>query len=209
MARGKSTDVSKLPFEDLFKFLDMAGENLDGEGESEKVIDEIYNLKITLRVIHEYLKDISEVTSYPTQPEIISRYKEYANDFKIYRQILSEGNSVDFEYRGYKCHIRRRRGLYLCGYVEIPETNKLYGRDMDDELIEKLEVHGGVTWADEKWEFGGKYVIGFDCNHLGDWDATGGVGRYVEMIEAIRELENLVDQIIYLNVMEGEVQVVE
>lgn len=58
-----------------------------------------------------------------------------------------------------------------CGYVGVPEGNLLYGVD-PDFLGERLQVHGGITWAG-----GGLQLvelelplwwIGFDCGHHQD-----------------------------------------
>jgi len=58
---------------------------------------------------------------------------------------------------------RERTGVY-CGYVIIPETHPLYGKD---GFLDDFMVHGGVT-------FTGRFIdetdwrIGFDCGHAGD-----------------------------------------
>ena len=56
-----------------------------------------------------------------------------------------------------------------CGYVEVPERHPLHGADLYEgnrvNDLMNLEVHGGVTFADE---INGVYYIGFDCAHAGD-----------------------------------------
>jgi len=85
--------------------------------------------------------------------------------------IENEGNEKDFEYKGFKCHIRRVNPEYtghLCGYLEIPLNHPVYGMDYNE--IEEfydygLPAHGGLTFASE---VDNAYWIGFDCAHLGD-----------------------------------------
>jgi len=53
---------------------------------------------------------------------------------------------------GYECFIQRHPELkHLCGYVSLPENHKLYGeKNIDNEFLLNLDVHGGVTYAGEK-----------------------------------------------------------
>lgn len=63
---------------------------------------------------------------------------------------------------------------WRCGYVEVPEGHPYFRCDYDDapdgrpdlpSPEDRLEVHGGVTYANKSkngWEFG------FDCCHYGD-----------------------------------------
>lgn len=59
------------------------------------------------------------------------------------------------------------RGSHHCGYVELPE--RLGEPHYDDNPIMELNVHGGVTYAGNLPEMDGKYVIGYDCAHYGDY----------------------------------------
>jgi hypothetical protein len=59
------------------------------------------------------------------------------------------------------------RGSHHCGYVELPE--RLGKPDYDESPIMELNVHGGVTYADNLPEMDGKYVVGYDCAHYGDY----------------------------------------
>lgn len=82
-----------------------------------------------------------------------------------------EGDENSFEYKGYKCHIRRVGIPYmghLCGYIEIPTDHELYGKDYDEieaHYDYELPAHGGLTFSDF---VDNKYWIGFDCAHFGD-----------------------------------------
>ena len=59
------------------------------------------------------------------------------------------------------------RGSHHCGYVELPE--RLGKPDYDESPIMELNVHGGVTYAGNLPEMDGKYVVGYDCAHYGDY----------------------------------------
>lgn len=83
---------------------------------------------------------------------------------------------------------------WYCGYVEIPKGSRFYNVDVFDDLDDEIEAYGGVTYADTLLETG-NFVLGFDCNHIGD-------SPEVQNIEfTLKECYNLVDQIIEI---EGE-----
>lgn len=70
------------------------------------------------------------------------------------------------ELTGYKCTVWRHPTLgHLCGYVAIPKGHRVWGKGYDDVDV---EVHGGLTYADEDKETG-EWVFGFDCSHGGDF----------------------------------------
>ncbi len=90
----------------------------------------------------------------------------------------TEGDERDFEAHGLKCAMRRGPVGQWCGYVGIPEGHPLFGEDCDAVSV---DVHGGLTYADDnlpsswKLKIGRKslYVadgwwFGFDCAHAGD-----------------------------------------
>lgn len=68
---------------------------------------------------------------------------------------------------GLRAMILLVRGSHHCGYVELPE--RLGKPDYDESPIMELNVHGGVTYADNLPEMDGKYVVGYDCAHYGDY----------------------------------------
>ncbi len=88
---------------------------------------------------------------------------------------------VDAE-TGLDCLIVRANGLgHLCGYVGLPESHPLFGKDYK---VPDASVHGGLTFADKCHE-GGRichvpepgrpehvWWFGFDCAHLGDVSPT-------------------------------------
>lgn len=81
--------------------------------------------------------------------------------------ILHEPNYETFEYRGYKCVIKRmmNMGGHLNGYVRIPKGHRFYDKDYDDIPI---ECHGGLTFTGDLEE-DGDFYIGFDTAHYMDY----------------------------------------
>lgn len=72
------------------------------------------------------------------------------------------------ELTGYKCTVRRHQTLgSLNGYVAIPKGHRCHGWDYDGTGLD-VDVHGGLTYADEDKETG-EWVLGFDCSHGGDF----------------------------------------
>jgi len=70
-----------------------------------------------------------------------------------------------FEYKGYKCIIKRNPFLKaLLGYIKLPKEHKYYGTPIADIPI---ECHGDLTYGEIQ---GDDYVIGFDCGHVFDFD---------------------------------------
>lgn len=114
---------------------------------------------------------------------------------------LTEPNSKEFEYKGYKCFIvRKRHSGSLCGYVEIPNGHALHRKDYQD--IDIL-CHGGLTYSDNfnclTKETTDNWYLGFDCAHYLDLVPNipilgGEIYRNMEYVT--KELENIVNQII-------------
>ena len=107
-------------------------------------------------------------------------------------------------YRGYKCIIRRlwhvnpkdaypMNVAWYCGYVEIPEDDRLYGINELSDILEEFNVHGGISFTGRLDEVGDAFLLGFDCNHARD-DI-----HEQDIFYAERECKNLIDQIIELN----------
>lgn len=104
-----------------------------------------------------------------------------------------------WERDGIDCHLTR--GKYtgeFRGYVYLPKAHPLYGKEMDDMEMMAVDVHGGITFAQEE---AGLWKIGFDCGHDGD------VIPSMEMLpfmdeghrwteeEAIAEVESLASEV--------------
>lgn len=92
----------------------------------------------------------------------------------------SEPDRLEFEHAGLNCVIHRGGSGALCGYVGIPKSHPMHGKDYDAVHSEMpdLEVHGGLTYANEcqgavchvpkEVEDESLWWLGFDCAHSGD-----------------------------------------
>ena len=64
--------------------------------------------------------------------------------------------------------LRRPRG-HWCGYVGLPKTHPLHGKDDPPEL----DVHGGISFTDHlKDQDPDLWWIGFDCCHAWDFSPS-------------------------------------
>ncbi len=79
---------------------------------------------------------------------------------------------------------------WRCGYVGIPEAHPYWGVGYQDDKLDHLEVHGGLTFSDGRLGWikidDPLWWIGFDCDHAGDKSLYGGDGiersqKYVEL----------------------------
>lgn len=74
---------------------------------------------------------------------------------------------------------------HRCGYVSVPEDHPwfgcgysdpvnplMYADDWENHIDSKVDVHGGITFADKKppvdGDFAEDWWFGFDCAHAGD-----------------------------------------
>jgi hypothetical protein len=123
--------------------------------------------------------------------------------YALLDKIMREPNYERFEYKGFKCLMRRNMQFGTwCGYVGIPSDHPLFKKKDLDEL--NLDVHGGITWSDFlEDENDGLYYIGFDCAHYLDvipfmymhvpTFTNEGIYRDADYVR--QEIRNLVDQI--------------
>lgn len=76
----------------------------------------------------------------------------------------------EWEHAGMRCALRHGAYGAPCGYVALPAGHKLYGKDSwksDGEVV----VHGGVTFAGKlRSDELGRFWVGFDMAHYGDFD---------------------------------------
>lgn len=80
-----------------------------------------------------------------------------------------------------------------CGYVVAP--TKLVGLDYYDPQIGDLDVHGGITFAEELSELDNKWVFGYDCAHHLDKSRYNPHGTWREEDFCIEECESLAKQL--------------
>jgi len=92
----------------------------------------------------------------------------------IEKIIAREGDSMEFEAYGLECRLVRTYGKYWCGYVKVPKDSILShkipyskGQSGVEERLSEIEVHGGLTYAGDKFKTG-DWWYGFDCAHAGD-----------------------------------------
>lgn len=93
---------------------------------------------------------------------------------KLIDIIYNEGNFEEWRDKetGYMCRIiRPYESGHLCGYVKIPDTHPIFGKDYSSSFYDGpfygIEVHGGLTYSGEMG-VKGNWWLGFDCVHLGD-----------------------------------------
>lgn len=102
-----------------------------------------------------------------------------------------------FIYRDFPCVIIFQPMLHRCGYVGIPESHKLYGKNYTDINV---ECHGGLTYSkDYLVGYGrntGMWWIGFDCAHYMDakdfetaYEIYKNQPECIELINKQREFE--------------------
>lgn len=121
------------------------------------------------------------------------------------KEILHSGS-----YKGYNFYIVSY-GIHPCAYVEIPKNHRWFGKDYDEEELETIQCHYGLTYADNlnhvlgKEQSKDRWFIGWDYGHTGDYEG------YNEMLgfglndkkwttkEIYEEVKNVIEQIISLN----------
>lgn len=74
------------------------------------------------------------------------------------------------ETTGLACIAARNHSGAWRGYVAVTPGNPLYGRGDYENFPDDIRdaAHGDITWAGFHGEFGGRFLIGFDCAHAGD-----------------------------------------
>lgn len=117
-----------------------------------------------------------------------------------------EPDRMEWEHAGFVClAVRNPMGAW-CGYVGVPPSHKLYGKDYEgiDHLV---EVHGGPTYSNKcrppichnpkPGEVEDLWWIGFDCAHGGDIIPAIShlAGRYRDMDYIREETNRLTDQL--------------
>lgn len=112
---------------------------------------------------------------------------------------MDEPDRLEWEYKGYKCLIKRAMNIgTLCGYVRVPKDHPLY--DSDEDLEDKIDVHGGITWSKKDDELPDMWRIGFDCAHAGDYmpflekSSITNNCQYRDIAYVKAEVEKLADQ---------------
>lgn len=128
----------------------------------------------------------------------------------LYRRTINKKLIEFFSYKGYLCYIVTM-GAYPLAYVV--NKNCKFGKYLAPEQLNKLDVHGGITYnSDELYvnevtvplKF--EQIIGWDYAHAGDLTIFPSIDGYTILgkIWTIKEIEeecrNVVDQIIAMEV---------
>jgi hypothetical protein len=85
----------------------------------------------------------------------------------------NEPDDVTFEAHGRPCSMWRNNMGAWCGYVAVAEDSPLYGASYyymeSDHPINRVNVHGGLTFADvRRSDPSPLWWFGFDCAHCDD-----------------------------------------
>lgn len=57
----------------------------------------------------------------------------------------------------------------LCGYVGVPRSHALHSYGYDDDLLDGITTHGGLTFAGSMDDHDDFWYFGFDCAHHMDF----------------------------------------
>lgn len=93
-------------------------------------------------------------------------YKQMEYQEERKKEVLLDGY-----FKNYKFYILNL-GTHPTAYIEIPRNSELFGKGYDEiyEMGLDLEVHGGLTYADESLlEDEKSWFIGWDYAHYNDW----------------------------------------
>lgn len=116
------------------------------------------------------LKEIKELI-----PDV--EYKQMVYQTERIFEILFQGT-----YKGYQFYIMNL-GTHPTAYVEIPITNKLFGKSYNQiyDIGINIDVHGGLTYSRDHLLGGenNKWFIGWDYAHAGDY--AGYIEKYPEL----------------------------
>lgn len=95
------------------------------------------------------------------------KYKQMVYQAESIFEILCEG-----KYMGYQFYIMNL-GTHPTAYVEIPTTNKLFGKSYYEiyDMEIDIDVHGGLSYSRNHLLGGEKntWFIGWDYAHAGDY----------------------------------------
>ena len=82
--------------------------------------------------------------------------------------VLAEGEHLGFEWA-----VVHNGNGYRCGYIRLPAGHPWHGAGYYDSIVEGVEVHGGLTFAEadkpcHKTGPDDAWWLGFDCAHFHD-----------------------------------------
>lgn len=115
-----------------------------------------------------------------------------------YTEILDEGVYKDFHYEIVSY------GSHPCAYVELPKGHKYHGKNED---YIPIYCHGDITYSSEcgiifpedNPNHRDGFWIGWDYNHIGDYNAirakTGCGGKKWTIEEIFEDVKNVINQL--------------
>ena len=143
------------------------------------------------------LKELQELIYMESGKKLTYKQMEYGFESKV--EVLFEG-----AYKGYQFYILNL-GTHPTAYIEIPRTNKLFGKDYDDIDI---GVHGGLTYADDHLQDIKKdtWFIGLDYAHFGDYFGFDSLFRVMNENNKKWTTEEIFDDVVNAieQIIEGE-----
>lgn len=117
---------------------------------------------------------------------------------------------------GLDCMIVRNHFGVLCGYVGVKPNHKLYKVDYLDEKLNKVQVHGDLTYSDEcsghichideDEDVNGKnWWFGFDCAHAFDLSPSSCKYLRTNNLVTYKNIEYVIEQTNNLAVQIGDI----
>ena len=99
-------------------------------------------------------------------------------EYRATMRIAETVNVLNFDiYKGYQYYILNL-STHPCSYIVLDETDKLYGKDIDELDETGIYCHGCWSYAEKTLssktnsyvnEYEKKWVIGWDYSHHKDW----------------------------------------
>lgn len=131
------------------------------------------SIKLTMNTTEEAIKE---------HQELCNQTKQEMADKGFVGPWTTEPDRLEWKIHGLTCLVARNPFmLNWCGYVGIPKEHPYHGVEYDhndgDNPVEKLDVHGGVTYSNHCSHFichttdeeeDDLFWIGFDCAHFDD-----------------------------------------
>ena len=101
----------------------------------------------------------------------------------VLEKMKNEPNNFAYIIHNTICRIVRHELFgHYCGYVYLYKDHPFYGAHYEELDI---NVHGGLTYSKEN---NGWWIIGFDCNHLGDY-AIPNIDYHIKSLGEYRDFE--------------------
>lgn len=124
-------------------------------------------------------------------------YKSLTYEKAHHSELIAEGTHINFKYYIYSM------GTHPCAYVDVTGTPYAGMNYLDDNFIDNLVCHGGITYSEgdlHDLDIKNHWYLGWDYAHFGDWygdDPLCNLNHKKWTIEEImQECYNVINQII-------------